>query len=594
VAPAAVRSRISAAKNQMHTPESYARGAVDFFEQTVAGVFHDYQNRLRKNNAMDFDDLILHPITLLAEHPDVLAKYQKRFKFLLVDEYQDTNRAQYRLLQLLAGAHRNICVVGDDAQSIYAFRGADIRNIFDFEKEYTECQVFRLEQNYRSTKRILAGADAVIKRNAQQLEKTLWTDNDEGEEITVVECFDDREEAARILHGMQEESRRMKLQLRDFAVLYRTNAQSRAIEDALRRNGIPYTIVGGVAFYRRKEIKDILAYIRLIVNPAEDESFLRVINVPARGIGDTSLQRLKTFAQDLGISVQEAAARVFEIETISAPFKMKIQAFVQFIQKYRSLRDQMTAGELVRSLVDELELISLYKKEETPEAHARMENIMELLAAISEFQPAEGAPTLEAFLAEASLVSDVDRYDTERNAVTLMTLHAAKGLEYPVVFIAGMEEGLFPSSQSRERNEIEEERRLCYVGMTRAMRKLYLTHATQRMLFGEWQVQTPSRFLEEIDPRVVRHESTRHKKSEPRPRAARAARHPSNEYSQVVEESYSQMTDLQKGSAVMHAAFGRGVVLSITGEGDMRRAEVRFETVGRKTLVLKFAGLQIL
>ncbi len=594
VAPAAVRGRISAAKNQMHTPESYARAAVDFFEQTVAGVFAEYQSRLRRNNAMDFDDLILHPITLLEGHQDVLKKYQKRFKFLLVDEYQDTNRAQYSLLRLLAGAHRNICVVGDDAQSIYAFRGADIRNIFDFEKDYAECRIFRLEQNYRSTKRILAGADAVIRQNAKRLEKTLWTDNEEGEPITIVECFDEREEAARILHAMQEESRRMKLQLREFAVLYRTNAQSRAIEDAFRRGGIPYTIVGGVAFYRRKEIKDILAYLRLVVNPHDDESFLRVINVPARGIGETSIQRLKAFAQEHALTVQDAAARVAEIETISPPFRLKIQAFVQFVQKYRGLQDQMSAGELVRSLVDELELIPLYKKEETPEAQARIENIMELLSAITEFQPADGAATLEAFLAEASLVSDVDRYDTERNAVTLMTLHAAKGLEFPVVFIAGMEEGLFPSAQSRERNEIEEERRLCYVGMTRAMRKLYMTHATQRLLFGEWQVQAASRFLEEIDPRVVRCESTRKKKSEPRSRPSRPAPRAQAEYSQVVEESYSQIEEIRKGSTVLHAAFGRGVVLTISGDGEMRRAEVRFETVGRKTLVLKFAGLQIL
>lgn len=613
IAPAAVRSRISAAKNQMHSPESYNQQAVDFFEQKVSSVFFEYQKRLRSNNAMDFDDLILHPIILFEQEQDVLKKYQKRFKFILVDEYQDTNRAQYKVLNLLASSHRNICVVGDDAQSIYAFRGADIRNILEFEKDYKECHVFRLEQNYRSTKKILLGADSIIKNNIKQIPKTLWTDNKDGELITVIECYDEREEGMKIIHAMQEESRKQKLQLKDFAVLYRTNAQSRAIEDTMRRSGIPYLIIGGIAFYRRKEIKDILAYIRLIVNPLDNESLVRIINVPSRGIGDTSIARLKTFAEENQISLIDAIKRVRDIETLSVPFKIKIESFSNFIRKYIGLRDKISAGELVRSLVDELEIVSMYKKEETPEAISRIENIQELLSAISEFQSHNKENNLEAFLAEVSLIADVDSYDTERNAVTLMTLHSAKGLEFPVVFIAGMEEGLFPSSQARENNEIEEERRLCYVGMTRAMKKLFLLYTHQRMLFGEWQKQIPSRFLEEIDPQVVKSETTRRKRANGQSNHVRAGNSPQsafgesrtshrekrsspqfNEYSQIAEDSYSQIAQIKKGTKVLHTTFGPGVVLSLSGNGEMKKAEVKFDSVGRKTLVLKYADLKIL
>lgn len=599
LAPAAVRSRISAAKNQMMTPEEYAGKATDFFEQKVSSTFHEYRKRLHASNAMDFDDLLLHPIALFERDPAILAKYQKRFRFILVDEYQDTNRAQYQLLHHLAAAHRNICVVGDDAQSIYAFRGADIRNILEFEKDYPEAKTFRLEQNYRSTKKILAGADSVIKNNQAQLDKTLWTKNDDGEPITVMECFDDREEAMKIIHAMQEESRKLKAQLRDFAVLYRTNAQSRSIEDALRRSGIPYTIVGGIAFYRRKEIKDVLAYMRLIVNPQDDESLMRIINVPPRGIGDTTMTRIRTFAHSRGISMFDAMCNPNEIDTISAAFKIKLETFAHFLKKYRSLKEKISAGELVRSLVDELDVINLYKQEQTPDSQSRIENIQELLSAISDYESNEGESTIEAFLAEASLVSDIDQYDTERNAVTLMTLHAAKGLEFPVVFIAGMEEGLFPSGQARDPKEIEEERRLCYVGMTRAMQKLYLSHAHHRILFGERQAQMPSRFLTEIDPAVVTTSTTRRKRSDAPPPAQRTvrpkAKQPAfNEYSQIVEESYSQTLQLKKGTAVVHETFGKGVVTNLTGDGDMRRAEVAFEGVGKKVLVLKFAKLTVL
>ncbi|MBR9979245.1 MAG: UvrD-helicase domain-containing protein, partial [Bacteroidetes bacterium] len=470
VAPAALRRAISSAKNRMVSPADLANKAFDMFEQKVAEVFTEYVKRLRASNAMDFDDLILHPLQLFDSHPDLLTKYQQQFRFILIDEYQDTNQAQYQIVRRLADAHRNICVVGDDAQSIYAFRGADIRNILEFERHFNAARVFRLEQNYRSTKCILAGADAVIKQNKQQLVKTLWTDNDAGEPITVIETADESEEALKIVHCMQDEARRHKLQLNDFAVLYRTNAQSRAMEDALRRSGIPYTIVGGVEFYRRKEVKDILAYLRLIVNPDDDDAALRVINYPTRGIGQTSITRLRAFAAAEEVPMFVAAINAAQAPSMTAAAVQRIAAFVRLIQKYASLRREISAGELVASLVDEIGLLAAFKNEGTAEARARIENIQELLSAIADFTAEDGQNNLEAFLEQASLVADVDAFDPSRNAVTLMTLHSAKGLEFPVIFLVGLEEGLFPSSMAIERDEVEEERRLCYVGMTRAMR----------------------------------------------------------------------------------------------------------------------------
>lgn len=618
VAPAAVRHAISSAKNRMMSPADLANSAFDVFEQKVADVFAEYVKRLRASNAMDFDDLILHPIALFDGNPDVLEKYRQQFRYILIDEYQDTNQAQYQIVRRLADGHQNICVVGDDAQSIYAFRGADIRNILEFERDFRNVRVFRLEQNYRSTKNILAGADSVIKHNKKQIPKTLWTDNDAGEPITVLETADEGEEAHKIVFLMQDESRRRKLQLNDFAILYRTNAQSRAIEDAMRRSGIPYTIVGGVEFYRRKEIKDVLAYLRLIVNPDDDEAALRVINYPTRGIGQTSVGHLRAFAAAEGVSFFEAAINVGRAPGMTGAAVRRVEEFVRLIQKYTSLRREISAGELAGSLVDELALVAAFKNEGTVEARTRLDNLQELLSAIADFVAEDGANTLEAFLEQASLVADVDRYDEERNAVTLMTLHAAKGLEFPVVFLVGMEEGLFPSSMAIERDEVEEERRLCYVGMTRAKQKLYMTHARSRLRWGERLEQVASRFLDEIDTAVVQRDSTRrrpavsgaysgpvgangyaqrsgHRTAQRGAPAARGAQKPQrSEYSQLghAGDSYSQVDgEIAIGSTVMHATFGRGKLLAVQGSGDAARGVVLFDSVGKKTLILKFAGL---
>jgi len=602
IPPSAVRHAISHAKNRMTNPDAMAEAARDVFERRTADVYREYEKRLRASNSMDFDDLILQPIRLFDENPELLSHYQRQFRFILIDEYQDTNQAQYQVVRRLADSHRNICVVGDDAQSIYAFRGADIRNILEFERHFAGSRVFRLEQNYRSTKRILLGAGALIKHNERQIPKTLWTENAEGDPITVVETSDEAEEGRKIVTLMQEEGRKRKLQLKDFTVLYRTNAQSRAIEDALRRNGIPYSIIGGVEFYRRKEIKDVLAYLRLIANPDDDSALLRIINYPARGIGAGTLGKLRAWAAEQGVTMLVAAMNASEAPGLGAAAMRSLNAFVQLITKYASLRAQISAAELAASLVDELGLVAEFKREGTPESRSRLENVQELLSAIAEFQPGSGNGTLDAFLAEASLVSDVDALDPGRNTVTLMTLHAAKGLEFPVVFLVGMEEGLFPSSQSIERDEVEEERRLCYVGMTRAMQKLYLTYARSRLRWGERLQQMPSRFLGEVDQEAVQRETTKRKpfsetRSRPHPRGGGASPHAANasEYDQETPDSWSQVEDgLRKGARVVHPTFGRGAVVDLQGAGDTARAVVLFESVGRKTLVLKYAALELL
>jgi DNA helicase II / ATP-dependent DNA helicase PcrA len=603
ISPSTMRHMISRAKNRLQTPADISQAAKEFYEKKMAEVFEEYGKRLRNSNAMDFDDLITHPIALFDTQPDVLASYQNQFKFILIDEYQDTNQAQYQIVRRLAAAHRNICVVGDDAQSIYAFRGADIRNILEFEVTFENARTFRLEQNYRSTKLILQGADSLIKNNTQQLKKTLWTENDTGEPITILEMSDEMEEAQKIVTLMQDESRKKKLQLKDFAVLYRTNAQSRSLEDAMRRSGIPYTIIGGVEFYRRREIKDVLGYLRLIVNANDDEAFLRVVNYPTRGIGSTTVDRLRAYAGEEGVSLFEAAMNAPAAPAMPSTAIRRLGEFVLLIQKYALLRNEISAGELAGSLVNETGIIAEFKNEGTVEARTRLDNIQELLSALSQFQSANGLGTLEAFLAEASLVADVDRLDPDRNAVTLMTLHAAKGLEFPVVFMTGMEEGLFPSSIAMDNGEVDEERRLCYVGMTRAMTKLYMTHARTRMKWSERLTQLPSRFLMELDEATVHRDSTRRRQQAHTPslfgdgaarRPATRSRKQASEYSQAADDSYSQVEpEIGPGTIVFHATFGRGTILSINGSGDSSKAAVVFDSVGKKTLVLKYAGLTI-
>jgi len=602
--PAGIRSRISMAKNQMISPKAFMASANDPLLEKTALVYEEYEKRLKANNAMDFDDLLLKPLELFQKHKDVLERYQWRFRYILVDEYQDTNRVQYKLIKDLASLTRNICVVGDDAQSIYAFRGADIRNILDFEKDYPDAKVFRLEQNYRSTKTILAAADSVIKNNKAQIHKTLWTDNPQGEPVTLVICEDDREEGYKIVSKIEEESHKHKLDLRDFAVLYRTNAQSRSIEDALRRHGIPYIIVGGVAFYKRKEIKDVLAYLRILANPKDEESILRVINYPARGIGEATIEKLQAFARSRNLPLFDALTDTGLQEVLPERAWKAVYGFGAMLRKYLKLKNELSLSELARMVVDEIGILQIFKEENTLESLTRRENVLELLSAVTEFSDLNPDAGLDGFLEEVSLVSDVDEAEFGKNAVTLMTLHAAKGLEFPVVFIAGLEEGLFPLAQSlMEPKDLEEERRLFYVGMTRAKHKVYLLHALVRYRYGETGRSMPSRFLDEIDRSLLVVEGNQRlaaaasgTTSMRRSRAMARGRSEEDQYFSDSMPDYENESQMPKpcrvGARVIHDTFGAGRVIAVEGKGENARAVVDFESVGCKHLMLKFANLR--
>lgn len=611
--PQAILSRISHARNQMISAATYAGSAFDPMAETTAVVFAEYTRRLKSSNAMDFDDLLLQPLELFTRHPKTLQRYQYRYRYILVDEYQDTNRVQYRLIRELARTHQNICVVGDDAQSIYAFRGADIRNILEFERDYPESKVFRLEQNYRSTKIILAAADSVIKNNVDQIAKTLWTANAAGEPITLSACQDELDEGHNVVARIQEESHKKKLDLKDFAVLYRTNAQSRAIEDTLRRSSIPYIIVGGVAFYKRKEIKDVLAYLKVLANPKDEESLLRIINVPSRSIGDTSVGKLRTLSTEKGISLFDALGIDPLPSGIASRTVTAIHSLRQLLAKYIRLKANMSVSELARAMVDEIGILRMYKEENTLESLERRNNIQELLSALSEFNMQKPEGQLEDFLEEVSLVSDVDTAEFGRNAVTLMTLHAAKGLEFPVVFITGLEEGLFPlANAAMERKELEEERRLLYVGITRAMKKLYLSYALTRYQYGERTYAVRSRFVDEIDPAMLTSDGLPARKSQsPYRRVAAETSHasPAMRFSKAgkkltepeplftddmpeYENESQEAFQARIGSHVIHEAFGKGKIVAIDGRGENAKAVVDFDSVGRKNLMLKFARLR--
>lgn len=607
--PQGIRSRISSAKNQMISVKAYNASAMDPLSERTGLVYEEYEKKLKLSNAMDFDDLLLKPLEVFKKFPDILERYQYRFRYILVDEYQDTNRVQYLLISELAKQHRNICVVGDDAQSIYAFRGADIRNILDFQKDYPGCKLIRLEQNYRSTKTILAAAGSVIKNNVDQIPKTLWTENNDGESVSLHTCSDEMEEGYRVVSLIDEESRKKKLDLKDFAVLYRTNAQSRALEDALRRNGIPYIIVGGIAFYKRKEIKDVLAYLRVVVNPLDEESLLRIVNVPSRGIGDTTLAKIKTLAREQHLSLLDAMASPLLGDILSEKTMNAVGSFLALMKKYIGLKAQVSASELAGALVDELGILRQLKDENTMESLARRENIQELISALREFNDNHPGAGLEEFLEEVSLVSDVDMADFGHNAVTLMTLHSAKGLEFPVVFIAGLEEGLFPVSNAMmEPKELEEERRLFYVGITRAMQKLHLLFALTRYRFGETSYAVKSRFLDEMDQSLITTfnagttSGPYRRSGVARPVPAHTApvhRRASDDVGKYFADTMPKYEDESQepgttsvGSRVFHESFGKGKILAIDGKGDNARAIVDFESVGRKHLMLKFANLR--
>jgi len=610
--PKGIRGEISNAKNQLIGAEDFvqrAEGTMDLFVRNAARVYPAYQEALERQNVLDFDDLLAKPVQLLETVPELLERYRSRFAFILVDEYQDTNRAQFRFVELLAGGHRNLMVVGDDDQSIYRWRGADIRNILDFEKAFAGARVVRLERNYRSTQRILDAANRVIAENVERKGKTLFTERVGGEPVTLLEALDESDEARWIVDELEARVRDTPtLSYRSVAVLYRTNAQSRALEDALRRAGVPYQIVGSVRFYERREIQDVLAYLRLISNPRDEGAFERVVNYPRRGVGETSLERLAAWATENDLSLLEAAARADEIPELRA--SQGLRAFAELVQRYSLRASQASIGELLEELIEELELVR-HLHDEGPEGEDRARNVAELIAGAIDFDasiledqdPDDPSPDrfteLDLFLQQVALVADVDKLDPNAQAVTLMTLHNAKGLEFPLVFIAGMEEGLFPLARAYdEPAALEEERRLFYVGITRAEDKLILSWARQRRRAGDLTFNLQSSFLESLPPEHLEPRRTQRltvsAASLPH-RRDRLREAQDFEYETQEEPEYAMNQDTPrfvKGERVVHATFGSGSVVEISGFGRDIKVTVDFDGVGRKKLLLRYAELE--
>ena len=500
--PREIKAKISDAKNKLLGPQEwFEESNRDYRSQMVQDVYTAYEEKLKSSNALDFDDLIVRTLDLFTLHPPVLEAYQRRLRYIHVDEYQDTNYAQYMLVRLLAQHSRNLCVVGDDDQSIYGWRGADIRNILDFEKDFPDARVIKLEQNYRSTANILDAANQVIAVNEKRKDKALWTEQEPGETIRLYRAGDEREEAAYICQQIRELERRGEDASR-FAVLYRTNAQSRVIEEAFVQSGIKYRMYGGLRFYDRKEVKDILAYLRVMVNPADDVSLRRIINVPKRAIGDTTVSELVRCAQEESVPLLTACMDI--PESINSRARKNIEKFAELMMNLTMLMDTMKLTQFVQYVIDTTGLESQYSKEDSDEARARVENIREFLGAVQEYEEKADNPTLADYLENVALVTDLDSMTEDGGAVTMMTLHSAKGLEFPNVFMVGMEENLFPSMRSRDdQSRMEEERRLCYVGITRARERLYLTHAARRMLYNQMQFNDRSRFIDDIPVRVI-------------------------------------------------------------------------------------------
>ena len=581
--PAAAVHRISHAKNQMLPPEEVEQLARTPREERVAALYRLYEQRLREAGALDFDDLLLRVVRLFETSPETLAWYRVMWTHVLVDEYQDTNRAQYRIIQLLTQERRNLCVVGDPDQSVYRWRGADLRNILDFEKDYPDCRVIVLDQNYRSTKRILDIASTVIANNVARKDKRLWTDNDEGERASLFRAWDEGEEAAFVAQSIRA-AHRDGVAHRDVAVFYRTNAQSRVLEDALRRASVPYLIVGGVRFYERREVKDIVAYLRLLVNPRDDAAFRRAVGAPARGIGKVTLDRLTEVARAQGLGLLAACGAL--PRDIGTKPRQALEAFAGLIARLSPLRGERS----LPALIDEVVVASGYrdalKADRSAESEARQENLEELASAAEEFVAGRAAGgveevTLESFLDSIALVADTDEFDLEAGRVTLMTLHSAKGLEFPRVFLTGMEEGVFPHARSMEdAEELEEERRLCYVGITRAKQRLVLSYALHRRSQG-YGVSEPSRFLREIPEEQLTLLNGR--ASAPGGGASRApapAPEPADDF------------PFRLGAKLRHARWGEGLLVGLEREGEEVIATVRFASVGRKRLSLQYAQLE--
>lgn len=634
-----VQSRISSYKNSLVTVKAYFQNPelmeADSMSKKprMGDIYKNYVDRCFKAGAMDFDDLLLKTNELLNRFPDVLHKYQNRFRYILVDEYQDTNHSQYLIVRALADKFQNICVVGDDAQSIYAFRGANINNILNFQKDYDEVKMYRLEQNYRSTKNIVEAANSVIDKNQTKLDKVVWTANEEGPKIKVNRLINDGEEGRFVASSIFEHKMQQQLRNGDFAILYRTNAQSRAMEDALRKKDIPYRIYGGLSFYQRKEIKDVLAYLRLIVNPSDEEAIKRVINYPTRGIGQTTIDKLTIAANHYGRSIFEVMENIDRIDLkINSGTRNKLTNFVNMIKGFQILNQDADALTVADTVTKKTGLVQELKKDGTPEGIAKIENIEELINGIRDFvegqkELADATGSLTEFLEDVALATDMDKDTSDQDRVALMTIHLAKGLEFPVVYIVGMEEDLFPSAMSMNtRSELEEERRLFYVALTRAEQQAYLTYTQSRYRWGKLVDADPSRFIEEIDDEYLDYmipqedyrykplvdtgifgevDKSKYRQTKPVNGTPPPSHKPTKDQlkklrkikpatSETVSSPAAEVIALEPGNVVEHTRFGKGKVLGIEGVGQDKKAEIDFDQGGLKKLLLRFAKLKVI
>ncbi|SDC09389.1 ATP-dependent DNA helicase PcrA [Pelagirhabdus alkalitolerans] len=596
--PRGMLAGISNAKNQLKTVEQVEKEASNYYEKVVAQVYRAYQKTLRKNQSLDFDDLIMQTIVLFERLPEVLEYYQRRFQYIHVDEYQDTNYAQYKLVKQLAEKYQNLCVVGDSDQSIYRWRGADITNILSFEKDYPNARVVLLEQNYRSTQSILNAANAVIGHNDDRKPKKLWTDNQAGSKLYYHQAASEKHESLYIADQIERYVQEGTFSYRDMAILYRTNAQSRSIEETFVKSNIPYQMVGGTKFYDRKEIKDLLAYLRLIVNPDDDLSFARVVNEPKRGVGKTSMEKLERYAAEQDISLYEATQEI-DFVGLSKRATQALNDFGQMIKQYVQQTEFLTATDMVTEVLEKTGYEERLQKERTIEAESRLENINEFKTVTQQFEKEAEDKTLVAFLTDLALISDIDRMDDDPDAdnkVTMMTLHAAKGLEFPVVFLAGMEENIFPHSRSLfDTEEMSEERRLAYVGITRAEKALHLTHAQMRTLYGRTQVNAMSRFIDEIPKDLIegREEKAPRQFNEPLKQSTSSNTKPKVEKRKAKQkQTTGAKEDWQVGDKANHQKWGIGTVVKVNHDGDSTELDIAFPApIGLKRLLAKFAPI---
>lgn len=598
--PRTIVSSLSNAKNKLIDPETFASTTSGYYNNQVAKIYKKYQTLLKANNALDFDDLLIKTIELFKAHPDILEMYQEKFRFILIDEYQDTNYSQYTITRLLANRYRNICVTGDPDQSIYGWRGADIRNIMDFEKDYPDARVVLLEQNYRSTKHILHAASSVIQQNKYRKQKLLWTENVPGEKLTVISCENEHGEADEIAKKIKELTAE-GVRYSDIAIFYRTNAQSRVLEISFRNSSIPYIIIGGVEFYQRKEVKDILSYLRLCINPHDEVALERAINTPARGIGNTTMKKLEDWATHHGTTLFDAIRQIDAIPEITGKTAASIKRFFELISGLQQF-PRSPVEDIIKRVIDKTNYFAFLRECGETEAKDRIANVEELVNAAHEYDITYSEGSLQGFLEEVALVSDVDKLEDTIEAVTLMTLHTAKGLEFPVVFIAGMEEGLLPHVESNDADdEIEEERRVCYVGITRAMQKLILTHAKRRMQYGQLNLCRPSRFLDEIPDEIVERIDKTNRTYAFYPydtRSGLAQEIPVSFDSGRVAAASASVPAREAthtfacGEVVRHPLFGVGRVLEVYGSNEKASVKVSFHVGGTKHLMLAYAKLE--